>query len=65
MRVANFIQLPFLVYLGTGCISAGAFGFCLDRIPGMAFAKTLDPDGNTTGRTDSISNRLAQAVAVC
>ena len=26
-------------------------GFCLDRTTGMAFAKTLDPDGKTTGRT--------------
>ena len=30
--------------LGAGCLFASSFGFCLDRTPGMAFAKTLDPD---------------------
>jgi hypothetical protein len=38
-RAADFIQ-PF----GAGCLFASSFGFCLDRTPGMAFAKTLDPD---------------------
>jgi hypothetical protein len=37
--------------LRAGCLFAMTFGFCLDRTPGMAFAKTLDPGKKTTGRT--------------
>ena len=40
--------------LRAGFLFAITIGFCLDRTPGMAFAKTLDLDKNTDRQNDSI-----------
>ena len=47
--MVDFIQ-PF----GPDAFFAISIGFCLDRTPGMAFAKTLDPDKNAIRQNDSI-----------
>ena len=48
----RFHPTPILRILGAGCLFAITIGFCLDRTPGMAVAKTLDPDKKIqSGRT--------------